>query len=96
LLRAHAANSHSGIGWQLFTDKVIKTISTKANKGVVFLLWGAFAKKKGELIDPKKHVIIKVSCSFRDDYPLDSISFPLERSSVPVELPPLLWLPMFH
>jgi len=58
-VRAHNANSHSGIGWQLFTDKVIKLISTKSQKGVVFLLWGNFAKKKGDLIDPKKHVIIK-------------------------------------
>jgi len=41
--RAHKAGSHSKIGWDIFTDKVIKVISEK-NNGCVFLLWGAFAQ----------------------------------------------------
>lgn len=59
-VRAHEANSHSKIGWQTFTDAVIKMISSKSEQPVVFLLWGGFAHKKETLIDAKKHVVIKV------------------------------------
>jgi uracil-DNA glycosylase len=53
------ANSHQKTsGWADFTDHVIKTISEK-KKGIVFLLWGAFAKAKKKLIDTKKHHIIE-------------------------------------
>ena len=52
--------SHSQIGWEKFTDSVIKTISdTKEN--IVFLLWGAFAQSKEYLIDKNKHFILKTS-----------------------------------
>ena len=51
------AGSHQKIGWELFTDSIIKKISDK-NEGVVFLLWGAFAQKKSLLIDTKKHHIL--------------------------------------
>lgn len=57
-VEAHKAGSHSKIGWDIFTDKVIKVISEK-NNGCVFLLWGAFAQKKSSLIDAKKHKIIQ-------------------------------------
>lgn len=60
IFRAHKANSHSQIGWQKFTDSIIKFISTYSKKTVVFLLWGAFAHKKENLIDLEKHKIIKV------------------------------------
>lgn len=49
--------SHSKIGWHLFTDAVIKTISDQKD-GVVFMLWGSFAKSKQELIDKTKHLIL--------------------------------------
>ncbi|NMC61708.1 MAG: uracil-DNA glycosylase, partial [SAR324 cluster bacterium] len=42
--------SHSSLGWERFTDRIIKEISDRKN-GVVFLLWGAYAQKKGEIID---------------------------------------------
>lgn len=52
-----AAGSHAKIGWQRFTDAVIKTISNE-REGVVFLLWGNFAKKKAALINEEKHHIL--------------------------------------
>ena len=57
-VRAHQAASHQNKGWEQFTDAVIKTISDK-KEGVVFLLWGGFAKKKSNLIDQSKHHILK-------------------------------------
>lgn len=54
----HKPASHSKIGWNLFTDKVIKTISER-NSGCVFMLWGNFAQKKENLIQTDKHMIIK-------------------------------------
>ncbi len=57
-VRANTPGSHQKRGWEEFTDQVIKTISDK-KEGVVFILWGAFAQAKAELIDPKKHFIIK-------------------------------------
>ncbi|MGI9547755.1 MAG: uracil-DNA glycosylase [Flavobacteriaceae bacterium] len=56
-VRAHQAGSHQGKGWEVFTDKVIRIISEK-KEGVVFLLWGGFAKKKVGLIDSSKHFIL--------------------------------------
>ena len=56
-VRASQANSHSKIGWQTFTDAVIKTISD-LKEHVVFVLWGNFAKQKSVLIDTNKHFII--------------------------------------
>lgn len=52
------AASHSKIGWQTFTDAVIRTISGQRT-GVVFMLWGNFAKRKAELIDASKHHILQ-------------------------------------
>ncbi len=56
-VQANIAGSHQGKGWEKFTDAVIRTISEK-KKGVVFLLWGNFAKKKAELIDASRHFIL--------------------------------------
>ncbi len=56
-VRAHQAGSHQRKGWETFTDAVIKTISEQ-KEGVVFLLWGGFAKSKGKLIDTSKHLIL--------------------------------------
>lgn len=56
-VRAHQAGSHQRKGWEQFTDEVIRTISNQ-KEGVVFLLWGGFAKKKAKLIDQDKHHIL--------------------------------------
>ncbi|MGB2172004.1 MAG: uracil-DNA glycosylase [Flavobacteriaceae bacterium] len=57
-VRAHQAGSHQKKGWEGFTDRVIETISSECT-GVVFLLWGGFAKQKTRLIDKSKHLILK-------------------------------------
>lgn len=59
-VRAGEAASHSGIGWQTFTDAVIKTISDRRD-GVVFLLWGNYAKSKAPLIDSTRHHILEAA-----------------------------------
>lgn len=56
-VRAHQAGSHQGKGWEQFTDKVIRTLSEE-KEGIVFLLWGGFAKKKTKLIDTNKHHVL--------------------------------------
>lgn len=57
-VRENQANSHQHIGWQLFTDAVIQKLSTERS-GIVFLLWGGFAQKKGCKIDTSKHYVLK-------------------------------------
>ncbi len=52
--------SHKKSGWQDFTDQVIEIIGQKMEHKV-FLLWGAFAQKKGQLIDDKKHLILNAA-----------------------------------
>lgn len=59
-VEARKAGSHQMKGWELFTDAVIKKIS-KNKEGVVFLLWGNFAKSKSDLIDAGKHTILKAA-----------------------------------
>ena len=54
------AGSHQKIGWQNFTDAVIKTLSNK-KENLVFMLWGNFAKKKKELIDTDKHLVLEAA-----------------------------------
>lgn len=56
-VRAHNANSHQKIGWQKFTDAVIRTLS-REREGIIFMLWGGFAKKKASLIDEDKHHVL--------------------------------------
>ncbi len=57
-VKAHEPNSHKDLGWEKFTDYIIKEISDK-KENVVFVLWGAFAQKKEELINSSKHFIVK-------------------------------------
>jgi uracil-DNA glycosylase len=57
-VRASAAGSHQNKGWETFTDAVIKKIAEE-KENVVFMLWGAYAQKKGELIDATKHLVLK-------------------------------------
>jgi uracil-DNA glycosylase len=56
-VRAASPGSHQNMGWETFTDSVIKIISDQ-KQDVVFILWGAYAQKKGEVIDRSKHLII--------------------------------------
>jgi uracil-DNA glycosylase len=53
-----SANSHRGIGWEQFTDSVIKKLSDNF-ENIVFILWGAPSQKKSSLIDKRKHLILK-------------------------------------
>lgn len=57
---AGRSNSHADIGWQKVTDNIIETLSQK-REHIVFMLWGAFAQKKGALIDAEKHLVLKTS-----------------------------------
>lgn len=57
---AGQSNSHAHLGWHRLTDDIIQTISAK-KEHVVFMLWGAFAQKKVELIDMSKHLVLKTS-----------------------------------
>ena len=57
-VRAHAAASHAGHGWERFTDSVVATLS-ELRSGVVYMLWGAYAQKKGAAIDSSRNLILK-------------------------------------
>jgi uracil-DNA glycosylase len=57
-VRKDQANSHKHLKWNLFTDAVIQEISSQ-KEGIVFLLWGAFAQKKGSKIDRTKHLVLE-------------------------------------
>ncbi|ADQ82865.1 uracil-DNA glycosylase [Riemerella anatipestifer] len=59
-VKAHEANSHKDLGWETFTDFIIKEISDK-KENIVFVLWGSFAQKKAQFIDAHKHYIIKTA-----------------------------------
>ena len=54
------AGSHQGKGWEQFTDRVITLLNAQKEE-LVFLLWGAYAQKKGQLIDEKRHCILKAA-----------------------------------
>lgn len=57
-VRAHQAGSHQGKGWEEFTDAVIRQIASQ-KEHVVFMLWGAYAQKKGAFISSERHCILK-------------------------------------
>ena len=57
-VQANTAGSHQKKGWEEFTDAVIKHISDE-KEHVVFILWGAYAQKKGSVIDTKKHLVLQ-------------------------------------
>lgn len=52
------ANSHKHLGWERFTDKVIDAVNQQ-QQGVVFMLWGSHAQRKGQFIDTQKHYVLK-------------------------------------
>lgn len=57
-VRAHQAASHAGRGWEQFTDAVVRKISEQ-REGIVYMLWGSYAQKKGAVADPHKNLILK-------------------------------------
>ena len=59
-VRSGKAASHSGIGWETFTDAVIRTVSER-REGVVFLLWGNYARSKTPLIDATRHLVLEAA-----------------------------------
>lgn len=59
-VEANKPTSHANIGWETFTDSVIKIISDKKHK-IIFVLWGSHAQKKEILIDTSRHFVIKSS-----------------------------------
>lgn len=52
------AGAHAGKGWEGFTDHVVETLA-REREGLVFLLWGSYAQKKGAVIDPRRHKMLK-------------------------------------
>lgn len=59
-VRAHQPASHASIGWQQFTDSVISSLS-REREGIVFLLWGNYARSKAELIDGSRHLVLQAA-----------------------------------
>ena len=57
-VRAHQAASHQGKGWERFTDRVIEVVANKPSP-VVFILWGASARKKRNMIDTDRHTVVE-------------------------------------
>jgi len=57
-VRAHTPGSHRGKGWEFFTDAIIRKLDAR-KRPLVFVLWGAYARKKVEFIDPNRHLIIE-------------------------------------
>ena len=59
-VRAGEPTSHGGLGWQEFTDAVIRCISDR-REGVVFMLWGNYARSKAPLVDSSKHFVLQAA-----------------------------------
>jgi uracil-DNA glycosylase len=59
-VRAANAGSHQRKGWEEFTDAVVKKVND-LKEGVVFMLWGAYAQKKGAFIDERKHLVLRAA-----------------------------------
>lgn len=57
-VRAHQAGSHQNKGWERFTDAVIHRLAEQ-KEGLVFILWGSYAQRKGEFIDSRKHLVLR-------------------------------------
>ena len=89
-VRAHQPNSHKGKGWEHFTDAAIQAASKKPDP-VVFVLWGAYAQKKIELIDTSRHTIVQsahpsplsAKYGFFDSKPFSKINAALKKAGKP-------------
>lgn len=56
-VRAHAAASHSGKGWEQFTDAAIRALAGRDN--IVYMLWGSYAQRKAEFVNPQNNLVLK-------------------------------------
>ncbi len=56
-VEAHRAGSHQGRGWEQFTDAVVEKLNSSRD-GLVFILWGSYAARKGQLIDRSRHLVL--------------------------------------
>ncbi|MDE6478234.1 MAG: uracil-DNA glycosylase [Alphaproteobacteria bacterium] len=56
-VQAHRAASHAGRGWEQFTDAVIRATATRDN--IVYMLWGSYAQRKAEFVDPTRNLVLK-------------------------------------
>ncbi|MFA6063174.1 MAG: uracil-DNA glycosylase [Gallionella sp.] len=89
-VRAHQANSHKNRGWETFTDAVIEAVNAKTDP-VVFVLWGANARKKIKLIDQSRHTVIESAHpsplsayrGFFGSHPFSSINAALRAANKP-------------
>lgn len=57
-VREHEAASHAGRGWERFTDAVVRAVAER-KQGVVYMLWGSYAQRKGAIADPAHNLILK-------------------------------------
>jgi len=57
-VQAHKAGSHQGRGWEIFTDTIIQKLAFE-KQHIVFMLWGAYAQKKGDFVDIDNHCVLK-------------------------------------
>ena len=57
-VRVHNAASHAGRGWEQFPDAVVRTVAER-KQGVVYMLWGSYAQRKGAIVDSSKNLILK-------------------------------------
>lgn len=57
-VEAGNAASHQGKGWEMFTDRIVELLNAKRS-GLVFVLWGSYAQKKGAMIDRSKHLVLQ-------------------------------------
>lgn len=56
-VKAHNAASHAGRGWEIFTDAVVRAIAER-REGVVYMLWGSYAQRKGAIANPERNLIL--------------------------------------
>ena len=57
-VRAHQAASHAGRGWEQFTDAVVRIIAERKQE-LVYMLWGSYAQRKGQMADPMRNLVLK-------------------------------------
>ena len=57
-VNAGCAGSHQGRGWETFTDAVVRRLAEN-RKGLVFMLWGSYAQRKGAFIDRTRHLVLE-------------------------------------
>ncbi len=57
-VRAHQAASHAGRGWEQFTDAVVRIIAERKQE-LVYMLWGSYAQRKGQMADPSRNLVLK-------------------------------------